>query len=404
MKDEDRTRSVSAPGKSDLPGAQDVAAQWRRVVRRRSFLHGIGVAGAAMAGNRLARADSRKLPKGDADILRLLAAAELIESDLWSQYAELGGVNGGNPAYMTALTNLDSDMPQYITDNTDDELSHAAFLNAYLASKGEKGVDLSGFLLPLGSPATGASQVGRLTNLKQLDVDTSWWTRYRSVDNIDVNPHANFPQAVTINNQPAIPISDKDTDPVKSAPPVPFGGVVTTQQTRMQAIANAAGFHFAFIEQGGSSLYPTMALKVTDLEVLRIVLSIGGVEIDHFAVWHDKAGNIVPLTDPETGTVFPDLNGAPFNTMGQPNTPPGDNDNLFQTNLILPEPAVFLSSSLPPVSIIRPVSTANSGAVAAIQSFVNDNLFMGQSGGFLETVMGLAVKADAAKREAGHDD
>jgi hypothetical protein len=133
-------------------------------------------------------------------------------------------------------------------------------------------------------------------------------------------------------------------------------------------------------------------------------LSIGGVEIDHFAVWHDKAGNVVPLTDPETGTVFPDLNGAPFNTMGQPNTPPGDNDNLFKTNLILPEPTVFLSSSLPPVSIIRPVSTANSGAVAAIQSFVNDNLFMGQSAGFLETVMELAVKADAAKREAGHDD
>jgi hypothetical protein len=147
-----------------------------------------------------------------------------------------------------------------------------------------------------------------------------------------------------------------------------------------------------------------MALKVTDLEVLRIVLSIGGVEIDHFAVWHDKAGNAVPLTDPETGTVFPDLNGPPFNTMGQPNTPPGDNDNLFQTNLILPEPTVFLSSSLPPVSVIRPVSTANSGAVAAIQSFVNDNLFMGQSAGFLETVMDLAAKADTAKREADHND
>jgi hypothetical protein len=404
MKDENRTRSVSAPAKSDSPGGADVAVQWRRVVRRRSFLHGIGVAGAAVAGSRLARADSKKLPKGDADILRLLAAAELIESDLWSQYAELGGVNGGNPAYMTALTNLDSDMPQYITDNTDDELSHAAFINAYLASKGEKTVDFTGFLKPLASSATGASQVGRLTNLKQLDVDTSWWTRYRSVDNIDVNPNANFPQAITIKNQPAIPISDKDTDPVASAPPVPFGGVVTTQQTRMQAIANAAGFHFAFIEQGGSSLYPTMALKVTNLEVLRIVLSIGGVEIDHFALWHDKAGNIVPLTDPETGTVFPNLNGPPFNTMGQPNTPPGDNDNLFQTNLILPEPTVFLSSSLPPVSVIRPTSVANSGAVAAIQSFVNDNLFMGQSAGFLQAVMDLAAKADAAKREAGHDD
>ena len=398
MKDEDRTRSVSGPAQSDAPGGEDVAVQWRRVIRRRSFLHGVGAAGAALAGSRLARASSSRIPKGDADILRFLAAAEIIESDLWAQYAELGGVNGGNPAYMTALTNLDSDMPQYINDNTDDEFSHAAFINAYLASKGEQGVDLSRYLQPLGTKATGASQVGRLTNLKQLHVDTSWWTRYRSVDNIDVHSSAFFPQAVTINNQPAIPISDKDTDPNASAPPVPFGGVVTTQQTRMQAIANAAGFHFAFIEQGGSSLYPTMALQVTDVEVLRILLSIGGVEIDHFAVWHDKAGNAVPLTDPETGTVFPDLNGPPFNTMGQPHTPPGDNDNLFQTNLILPEPTVFLSPSLPACSIIRPISPVHSGAQAAVKSLMADNLFLGQSAAFLEAVMALAVKADAAKR------
>jgi hypothetical protein len=106
------------------------------------------VTGAALAGSRLAMASKKKLPKADADILRLLAAAELIESDLWSQYAELGGVNGGNPAYMAALSNLDSDMLQYIFDNTDDELSHAAFLSAYLASKGEKGVDLSMFKMP----------------------------------------------------------------------------------------------------------------------------------------------------------------------------------------------------------------------------------------------------------------
>jgi len=398
MKDEDRTRSVSAPAQSDVPDGEDVAVQWRRVVRRRSFLHGVGVAGAALAGSRLAAANKKRIPRGDADILRFLAAAEIIESDLWSQYAELGGVNGGNPAYMTALTNLDSDMPQYVTDNTDDELSHAAFLNAYLASRGEQGVDLSKFKKPLGTTATGASQVGRLTNLKQLNVDTSWWTRYRSVDNIDVDSNANFPQAVTINNQPAIPISDKDTDPNASAPPVPFGGVVTTQQTRMQAIANAAGFHFAFIEQGGSSLYPTLALQVTDLEVLRIVLSIGGVEIDHFAVWHDKAGNAVPLTDPETGTVFPDLNGPPFNTMDQPNTPAGDNDNLFQTNLILPEPTAFLSTNFPPCSVIRPISPAHSGARAAVKGLTQDNLFFGQSAAFLDTIMDLAVRADAAER------
>jgi hypothetical protein len=147
-----------------------------------------------------------------------------------------------------------------------------------------------------------------------------------------------------------------------------------------------------------------MALKVTDLEVLRIVLSIGGVEIGHFSLWHDKAGNLLPLTDPETGTVFPNLNGPPFNTEGQPNTPSGDNDNLFKTNLILPEPTLFLNSSLPPVSIIRPISTQHSGAVAAINGFAADNLFLGQSAAFLDTVMDLAVKADAAHREGCTDD
>lgn len=398
MKEKDRTQSVSASAHSDASGGQDVAAQWRRVVRRRSFLHGVGVAGAALAGSTLAKASNRRIPRGDADILRFLAAAELIESDLWSQYAEMGGVNGKNPAFMTALTNLDNDMPQYVFDNTDDELSHAAFINAYLASKGEKGVDLSKFLRPIGSIATGSMTTMRLTNLQQLNVDTSWWTRYRSVDNIDVDPGAMFAQAVNISNQPAIPISDADTDPNTSAPPVPFGGPVSTQQIRMQAIANTAGMHFAFIEQGGSSLYPTLALQVTDVEVLRILLSIGGVEIDHFSLWHDKAGNIVPLTDPETGTVFPNLNGPPFNTMGQPNTPKGDNDNLFQTNLILPEPALFLNDDFPPCSVIRPTSSKNSGAKAAVKGLTADNLFMGQTDGFLDTIMALAVKADAAER------
>jgi hypothetical protein len=60
-----------------------------------------------------------------------------------------------------------------------------------------------------------------------------------------------------------------------------------------EAIANTAGFHFVLIEQGGSSLYSVMALKVSSLEVLRIIVSIGGVETNHFSLWHDKAGNAV---------------------------------------------------------------------------------------------------------------
>jgi len=378
-------------------GTEGLATKWRRVVGRRSFLHGVGIAGASLAATRLAAESKKKLSSGDAAILRLLAAAELIESDLWTQYAELGGVNsptGGNPAYTAALQNLDGDMPQYISDNADDEISHAAFLNAYLMSRGAKPVNLDMFKTTvLGSKATGASGAPRLTNLMRLDVDTSFWTRYRSTQNPDFG--VTFPQAVTIKNQPAIPISDTDTPPTTAQPvPVPPGAAM-----RMQAIANSASFHFGFIEQGGSSLYPTLALKVTDLEVLRILLSIGGVEIDHFGLWHDKMGNAIsqPLAgvvDPETGTSFPDFNNPAVQASL------GLSNDLAQTNLILPEPCQFIGN-LPDCSIIRPISTRLSGAVAAINSLVGDNLFMGQSPGLVEELMDLATAADGAERDSG---
>jgi hypothetical protein len=376
--------------------ADDLHAKWHSVVRRRAFLKGIGVAGAMLpAGALLANGvkaagikgvmvrASRSLGEGDVAILRFLAAAEIIETDLWQQYNELGGVAGGNTAYMAALQNLDGDMPQYITDNTDDEVSHAAFLNAYLKSRGAEPVDLDEFRTLPSSQATGAKQVGRLTNLQKLVVDTSFYTRYRSSENPDLG--GTFAQAVKIANEPAIPLNDTDTPPTTDQPVPP----VTAKARRMQAIANTAGFHFGYIEQGGASLYSSMALKVRDLEVLRVVISIGGVEVDHFALWHDKMGNAVsqPLagvTDPETGVTFPDLNN--------PVT------ELSQTNKILPEPTDFLRNGLPEVSVIRPTSIENAGAVATIKSFTADLLFEGQSPKFFATLMALAEAADEAER------
>jgi len=369
--------------------SHDLAGRWQRVIRRRSFLQGVGVAGATLSTGTLLADDksNKKLSKGDAAILQFLAAAELIESDLWQQYNELGGVNGGNPSYMAALQNMDGDMSQYISDNTDDEMSHASFLNAYLMSKGAQPVNLDMFRTLPSSKATGAQQIGRLTNLMKLNVDTSYYTRYRSTQNPDFG--ATFPQAVKINNQPAIPLNDTDTPP-NTPQPIPPTSVPAR---RMQAIANTAAFHFALIEQGGSSLYPTLALQVSDVEVLRIVLSIGGVEIDHFGLWHDKLGNAVsqPLagvTDPETGVTFPDLNSPPSEAL--------------QTNLILPEPCEFISASLPACSVIRPTSTQNSGAVAAVTGLTNDQLFLGQSQAFFQAVMALAMAADSAKREGNN--
>jgi len=381
------------------PSEQELQKIWNGVVGRRSFLRRAGLAsavalpaGAVVASSASAKRRSKSSDQptdGDFAILRFLAAAEIIESDLWSQYAMFGGqatkdrpTDGQNGAYVAALENLDSDMPQYISDNTDDEESHQAFINAYLMSKGQRPVSLEPFRTLAPSGATGGGSQKRLTNLKSLNVDTSWYLRYRAVTNPDFG--ATFGQAVTIKNQAVISISDKETPPGNNAPvPVP----PDFAHQRMQAIANSAGFHFAMIEQGGSSLYTTMSLRVTSVEVLRIVVAIGGVETNHFSLWHDKAGNAVadPLDgvkDPVTGTFFPNLNTG---------------SEATQTNLILPEPCEFIPG-LPDCSVVRPTIDALAGAKAAVKALTADGLFDGQSGAFFTFIKRLAREADAAER------
>jgi hypothetical protein len=205
----------------------------------------------------------------------------------------------------------------------------------------------------------------------QLSVDTSWWTRYRSrTKNPDFGD--TFPQAIPglhAGRFPAIPRHDRDLTP----------------KNHLQAIANTAGFHFGFIEEGGTSLYPSLAQRVTNREVLRILLSIGPTETMHFQTWHDKAGNAPALKDPTNGLVFPDLNAPPS----------GGQD--FQTNLIMPEPTIFLSRKFPAVSIIRPTATVGAGAaVATLKAFTADGLFIGQSPAFFAVLSALAEAADAA--------
>jgi len=388
------------------PEASDEHLQkiWDRVVGRRAFLRQAGLASAVAvpasaivasgaSAKRLRRAGDQPT-EGDFAILRFLCAAEIIESDLWEQYAGFGGQQGGagrpndgqNGFYVSALQNLDGDMPQYISDNTDDEESHQAFINAYLMSKGQRPVSLEPFRRLLPSQATGGGTAKRLTNLMSLNVDTSYYLRYRAVTNPDFG--ATFGQAVTIKNQPAIPVSDTETPPGDTvASPAPTSD---PKQQRIQAIANTAGFHFAMIEQGGSSLYTTMALKVTSLEVLRIVVAIGGVETNHFSLWHDKAGNAVsaPLAgvvDPMTKLTFPDLNTG---------------SEATQTNLILPEPCEFIPG-LPACSVVRPTIDELAGARAAVNGLTNDGLFDGQSDAFFDFIKRLAREADAATREIG---
>ena len=358
-----------------------VTTSRRSLLSKGLALGGAGVIGAGFLANGLpvfAEEKSGSLTNGDIAILRFLSAAEIIETDLWQQYNELGGIQdsevpggSGSPGYVAALSVLDGDMSQYIHDNTEDEFSHFTFINAYLVSKGAEPVNLDKFRTLPSSKATGAQQIGRLTNLMQLTVDTSYWTKYRSrTKNPDFGD--TFPPAVPgllKGKFPAIPRDDGDLAPAK----------------HIQAIANTAGFHFAFIEQGGTSLYPSLAQRVSNTEVLRILLSIGPTETAHFQTWHDKAGNAPPLTDPTNGLVFPDLNSPPF----------GGED--FQTNLIMPEPTIFLSRKFPPVSIIRPTETQGA-AMGAVKALTDDGLFIGQSKEFFALLNQLAQQADAAQR------
>src|SRR5579863_10421722 len=369
---------------------------------RRSFMRNGAVAGAAatvgagiLGSGLTALGESSKkgkgITKGDIAILRFLAAAEIIESDLWEQYSELGGtqdseesgLNGGSPLYMQALQILDSDMPQYIHDNTDDEKSHFTFINSFLESVGGDPVDLSSFATLPSSKATGARDLGRLTNLMNLNVDTSFWTRYRSAtNNPDLDPKFVFGQAETIVNRTAIPRTDDDL--VGPAHIAPFN-----IPDHLKAIAFTAGFHFCTIEQGGSSLYPSLAQRVTNSDVLRILLSIGPTETAHFQTWHDKAGNVLTVSDvdPITGSK------VSFQQLST-NRP-----ESLQANLIMPEPCPFLSRKFPACSIIRPTNTTGA-AMGAVQALTNDGLFIGQSPDFFTTLSALAAAADAADRKS----
>ena len=382
------------------PGSNEIT---RNGVRRRSFIKGLGVTGAALLpasalliNNANAMDDGGgQLTVGDASILRFLATAEIIESDFWEQYWELGNgtldfastnpqpgttltATGGNAAYMAALQILDMDMPQYILDNTDDEFAHANFLLAYLKSKGADTSDIDRLVGPHfrtlnGSVATGSTKKGRLTNLTELTIDTSFWGLYRTDNaNPDLGGRNFAPAVPTLNvgKHTAIPRTDADAVP---------------NSDLIKAIAFTAGFHFPFIEIHGTSLYPQLAQRVTDQEVLRVVLSIGPTEAMHFQTWQDKAGNATPVT------VFDSIYQS---TVTFANLAASTDEHL-QANLIMPEPCPFLSQQLPICSIVRPTKTKGA-AMAAAKTLTKNGLFIGQTPEFFQLIHDLASDADAA--------
>jgi hypothetical protein len=337
---------------------------------RRTFLKGGAALGAtlaaAAAGTPTAMAkvmrtfgpiDRDAVTPGDIAILKFLGAAELVEDDLWQQYCELAV---GNPAYNKALQKIDRSLIRYICDDRDDERSHAALINSFLAAIGEEPINLDPFRTLPSVEAKGAEDRGRLTNLTNLTVDTSWYARYRSAENPDFG--ATFPQLVEIRDRPTIP--------TRSLP-----------QAELQGIAHSAAFHFAAIEQGGSSLYCSLIPKATSLDVLRILAAIGPTEVYHFSAFHKSLEGVFALKTKD-GLTFPDLRS--------------DRD---LSEAIFPEPTRFLRQGLALCSVIRPCNTENAGAVAAATGLVQSGLFAGQSQQFFDAVTALATAADAAQRE-----
>src|SRR5258708_22261904 len=206
----------------------------RGTIGRRSFIKRLGMAsaaalpvGALLGSQTSARAEefvkprlfNGRLSAGDVAILRFLAVAEILEADLWQQYNELAL---GNESYQLALNILDGDEATYVNLNTRDEISHANFLNGYLMSKGQKAVSLEQFRRLPSSQATGSNKTARrLTNLMNLNVDTSWDFRYRSALNPDFG--AMFPQLVDLVDVPGIPNSDLPSPVDSNGVPVASG-------------------------------------------------------------------------------------------------------------------------------------------------------------------------------------
>ena len=362
---------------------------------RRSFLKtGLAAAGASVGTGLLAHGtealaqSSSSLTAGDAAILQFLAAGEALEADFWTQYNELCGIQDGvvsggtgSRIYTEKVRKIDPNFPRYVHDNTRDEISHLDFINAYLTSKGAQSVNMEPFRTLPGSTATGSSGKLRLTNLMQLTLDTSWWTRYRSgTNNPDVNP-TTFEQAVPDLHKgqfTAIPRTDADLYP----------------EEHIQAIANTAAFHMPTVEQGGGTLRIALALRVTSVEVQQIVTSMGPIESMHFQTWHEKAGKAPAVVDPTNGLSFPDLNDGIDPNSGASGTAVLE---MFQTNLIMPVPCPFISTSLPVCSVIRPTNTTGA-ATGALKFLTAMGLFIGQSDDFFSFMTELATAADAAQR------
>jgi len=337
---------------------------------RRSFLRGgaalglgaaVSTVGVHRAMANLTNDDLDLVTDGDIAILQFLAAAEILEDDLWQQYDELAE---GNPAYQQALRRIDRSLVRYINDGRDDERSHHLLINAVLGRIGMRQgktliVNLDPFKVVMPPNVTGIAQTPRITNLKNLNVDTSWFNRYRSAQNPDLPPAPGATaQFVTITGRPTVPLSNGQS------------------ANDVQLAAHCAAFHFAAIEQGGASLYNGLLDAMISPLARAIVAGIGPTELYHFVGFHKSLENLPAFS----------ANGLSF---------PGIRENRDLGEAIFPEPCAFLDATLPLCSVVRPRSNGNSGPLAAASGLAGSGLFDGNAG-FVTAAVGLANAAESA--------
>lgn len=321
-------------------------------------------------GQRLDYTDD-PLTKGEISILKFLTSIELIESDLWQQYDELGGMTTRSQNnYQLAFQFLHRHGSKSITANAINEIEHLTFLTMCLESEGVEPLDLDEFRILRGSRAPGSQNIDRLTNLRQLNIDTNWHLRRRTDD------QPGTPQDSYIARGPAIPYADSELD----------------DTSHVQTLANTAALHFRYIEEAVSNLYTSLSQRVKRAKVLQITLGIGGQEIAHFLEWINFASTAlhkqrITLDEQDFSTTNSDVTFPRSETTFRRSDQGG-----VRFSRRSPSSRRDLSLN----SVIRPVNVPFDSAAAIIQSFTENGLFHGQSTKLLRTLMTLAEEADAA--------
>ena len=318
------------------------------------------------------------LTKGDIAILKFLQTIELIESDLWQQYDELGGITKGmQNSYQLALQDIDDSCSEYISRNSIDEIGHATFLSSYLESEEVAPVNLDKYRTLRGSRATDANDVGRLTNLMHLEIDKSRYIQNHTAEYTQLREAV--PQVVGIVRRTTIPRTEEDFN----------------EPALIQTIAHTAVFQFRYFEWGVSSLYTSFSRQVRRAKVLKIALGIGAHEIAHSLNWanfppHSAKGPLTRFDNSETSSknrrpLLSDFN-VPFVGLH------------LQTIPLIPLRSEFIGDNIPLWPVIWPLDDRFGGAVDTIMSFAEDGLFFGQSKGLLQELIATAEDADAALR------